>query len=318
MEQDVGLIGFGEAGRTFAVAGGWRALAHVFDVQTDDPAGRDAMLASYAGAAVMGVRFLEDAVSGVDLILSLVTADQALAVAQAAAQYMSAGAIFCDLNSIAPQTKQAAARAIEAAGGHYVDVAVMAPVDPARMAVPLLLSGAKADAAEARLIALGFTNTRVVGADVGRASSIKMIRSVMVKGIEALTAECMLAADAADVLDEVLASLDASEKAKPWGQRADYNLDRMLVHGLRRAAEMEEVVKTLEGLGTGAAMTRGTVARQRAIGALGFKHPADGLAAKIADIAHPNHAIPAHVGIPRDSTPTTQAFAGVTHKEGAA
>ena len=51
-------------------------------------------------------------------------------------------------------------------------------------------------------------------------------------------------------------------------ERADYNLDRMLVHGTRRAAEMEEVVKTLEALGTGSIMSRGTVARQRAIGSL--------------------------------------------------
>ena len=183
-------------------------------------------------------------------------------------------------------TKQAAARIIEAAGAHYVDVAVMAPVDPARLNVPLLLSGGQAEAAVVALSRLGFGKMRIVGDDVGRASAIKMIRSVMVKGVEALTAECILAADAADVRDEVLASLDASEKAKPWSERADYSLDRMLVHGLRRAAEMEEVVKTLEGLGTGADLTRGTVTRQRAIGSLGVKTPPVGLDAKIAVIAH--------------------------------
>jgi 3-hydroxyisobutyrate dehydrogenase-like beta-hydroxyacid dehydrogenase len=285
MEQEVGLIGFGEAGSTFACAGDWAAAAHVFDIKTDDAAARDAMLAAYADAGVLPARCLADALDGVPLILSLVTADQALAVAEAAAALIAPGALYCDLNSVAPQTKQAAARAIEAAGGDYVDVAVMAPVDPARLAAPLLLSGARAGETEGRLRTLGFTKTRVVGADVGRASSIKMIRSVMVKGIEALTAECVLAADAADVLDEVLASLDASDKTRPWEARADYNLDRMLVHGLRRAAEMEEVVKTLDGLGTGAAMTRGTVERQRAIGALGVKAPPEGLGAKIGVIA---------------------------------
>ena len=284
MEQEVGLIGFGEAGSTFARAGDWAEAAHVFDIKTDGAETRDAMLAAYAQAGVLPARFLEDALDGVGLILSLVTADQALAVAEAAAALIAPGALFCDLNSVAPQTKQAAARAIEAAGAHYVDVAVMAPVDPARLNVPLLISGTQAEVAQTRLATLGFGKSRVVGADVGRASSIKMIRSVMVKGMEALTAECVLAADNAGVLDEVLASLDASEKAKPWDVRADYNLDRMLVHGLRRAAEMEEVVKTLEGLGTGAAMTRGTVARQRAIGALGVKAPPDGLGAKIARI----------------------------------
>ncbi|WP_375195053.1 DUF1932 domain-containing protein [Sphingobium sp.] len=288
MEQEVGLIGFGEAGSTFAHAGGWGERAHVFDRKTGNGPEAPAMLDAYKAAHVLGARFLDDALSGVDLILSLVTADQALAAAGAAAECMAPGAIYCDMNSVAPQTKQQAAQLVEAAGGHYVDVAVMAPVDPARLAVPLLLSGGQAEEAAARLAALGFVKTRVVGDAVGRASSIKMIRSVMVKGIEALTAECVLAAEAAGVREDVLASLDASDKLKPWEERADYNLDRMLIHGIRRAAEMEEVVKTLEGLGTGAAMTRGTVKRQRAIGELGVKTPPEGLTGKIAYITLSN------------------------------
>ncbi len=281
MHQEVGLIGFGEAGSTFALAGEWGRSAFVFDIKAQHPETRTDIIAIYERARVQEVADLEALAHGASLILSLVTADQALLVAEATAKVIAPGALYCDLNSVAPQTKQAAARAIEAAGGHYVDVAVMAPVDPARLAVPLLLSGTRADDARDRLEALGFVNQRVVGATVGRASSIKMIRSVMVKGIEALTAECALAADAAGVLDEVLGSLDASEKARPWAERADYNLDRMMVHGLRRAAEMEEVVKTLEGLGTGAAMTRGTVERQRAIGMLGATVPPEGLVEKI-------------------------------------
>lgn len=295
MEQEVGLIGFGEAGSTFAIAGEWRARAHVFDCKTQDIAATDTMTSAYAEAHVLGARFLEDALSGVELVISLVTADQALALAEDAAECIAPGAIYCDMNSVAPQTKQAAAQAIEAAGGHYVDVAVMAPVQPARLSVPLLLSGAQAEEAAARLGALGFSNVRIVGEAVGRASSIKMIRSVMVKGIEALTAECVLAAEAAGVREEVLASLDASEKAGPWEKRADYNLDRMLVHGLRRAAEMEEVVKTLEGLGTGAVMTRGTVERQRAIGGLGVTAAPEGLEAKLGVVR--SIVMPAEAGI---------------------
>lgn len=285
MKQEIGLIGFGEAGRTFAQAGAWRAAVQVFDIKTDAIATRDAMLAAYSQAGVLPARFLEDALRGVSLVLSLVTADQAPAVAEAAAGLIAPRALYCDFNSVAPQTKQAAARAIEATGAYYIDVAVMGPVNPARLDVPLLLSGANAAEAEVQLRKLGFTRTRIVGAEVGRASSIKMIRSVMVKGMEALTAECVLAAEAAGVRGEVLASLDASDRAEPWAQRADYDLDRMMIHGLRRAAEMEEAVKTLEGLGTGAIMTRGTVERQRAIGGLGHGTPPDGLPAKIARIA---------------------------------
>ncbi|MHA6720786.1 DUF1932 domain-containing protein [Sphingomonas sp. RS6] len=283
MTDTIAMIGFGEAGATFARAGGWEASARVFDrkTDTDDAA---AMRDRYADAGVEGAATLAAALAGRPLVLSLVTADQALAAAEAAAPHLASGALYCDGNSVAPQTKQAAARTIEAAGGHYVDLAILSPVDPARLAAPLLVSGARAEAAAAMLAALGFQNISTAGDAVGRASSIKMIRSVMVKGIEALTAECLLAAETAGVRDAVLASLDASERARPWEARADYNLDRMMIHGLRRAAEMEEVIKTLEALGTGAEMTRGTVARQRAIGALGLGTPPDGLAPKLAAI----------------------------------
>ena len=88
-----------------------------------------------------------------------------------------------------------------------------------------------------------------------------MIRSVMVKGIEALTAEMMLAANAAGVADEVLASLGAG-----WQQRAEYNLERMVAHGARRAAKMEQAANTLEALGAEPVMTRGTIFRQAEMG----------------------------------------------------
>jgi len=159
---------------------------------------------------------------------------------------------------------------------------VLAPVNPARMKVPLLVSGPDATEAEAALTAVGFTNVRTVGADVGRASAIKLVRSVMVKGLEALTAEMMMAAHAEGVADEVLSSLDASEKTIPWASRADYNLDRMLVHGRRRAAEMDEAAEMLRSLGIPPLMTENTVAWQQALGELGIAPPPEGFEAKLA------------------------------------
>lgn len=280
----VGLIGFGEAGRTFASAGAWGVRARVYDRLTDAPSTRDAKQGDYRAAGVFGCATAAEAVGDAVVILSLVTADQASAVAEKAARFIANGALYLDLNSVAPETKRSAARLIEAAGGAYVDVAVMSPVQPAKLASPLLLSGPMAGEAATLLASLGFSEVRVVGELVGRASSIKMIRSVMIKGIEALSAECMFAASEAGVLDEVVASLDASWPGADWGRRADYNLDRMLIHGLRRSAEMEEVVRTLDDLGVGSDMSRGTVARQAAIGALGLKRPPDGLMEKIASV----------------------------------
>ena len=255
MAQTLALIGFGEAGSTFAAAGGWGQRAGVWDVLPARRAAAEALGLRVGGSA-------GEALAGAPLVLSLVTADRALDAARDCAPLLAPGALWCDMNSVAPGTKRAAAEAIAAAGGRYVDVAVLAPVHPARLGVPLLLAGAAAEEAETLLRAAGFGQVRIVGQAIGRASAIKMIRSVMVKGLEALTAEMMLAAEAAGVVDEVLASLDASEKALPWAARAAYNVERMVTHGARRAAEMAESAQTLRELGVEPIMTAGTVRRQ--------------------------------------------------------
>jgi len=279
------FIGFGEAGMAFAAGMPTRVLA--YDVKTSTRESRRAKIEDYES---LGVEWgpSSHVVSSGNLIFSLVTADNSLAAARDAARWIVPGALYCDMNSVAPETKRAAAEAIDSAGGRYADVAVMAPVYPSRRAVPLLVSGAHAgDAVEALTIS-GFSNVRSLPGGVGAASSVKMIRSVIVKGIEALTAECVLAAHQAGVVDEVLVSLDASKPEGTWAERANYNLDRMMVHGLRRAAEMEEVVKTLHALGVDASMTSGTVARQRAIGKLQLSDPPRDLAEKLSALVRGN------------------------------
>lgn len=261
-----------------AFAGGLAASG--YDRKLAYPATRAAKLADFATLHAEAVMTNREAVEGRAVILSLVTADQARAAAEETARSIAPGALFCDLNSVAPETKRHAAHAIEQAGGRYVDVAVMAPVHPLGRKVPLLVAGPHAEAGAEALTAIGFTNVRIVGESIGAASAIKMIRSVMVKGIEALTAECVLAAETAGVRDAVIASLDASPAPRGWAATADYNLDRMMLHGRRRAEEMREVVKTLDALGTGSAMTRATVERQDALARPGATVP-DGLAAKL-------------------------------------
>jgi 3-hydroxyisobutyrate dehydrogenase-like beta-hydroxyacid dehydrogenase len=252
----IALVGFGEAGSVFASAGNWAGKARGWDIL---PERREAM----AGCGVEAQPGPAEALAGAQLVLSLVTADAALSVAEDYAPYLEEGAIWCDMNSVAPQTKQKAAAAVEHHGGSYVDIAVMAPVNPPALHVPLFISGPEAEQAKRLLGGAGFSNTRMAGSEVGRASAIKMIRSVMVKGLEALTDECAAAARAAGVYDEVMASLDASERGWNWTQKAEYNRERMETHGTRRAAEMEQVAATLRALGVDPLMTEAAVIRQR-------------------------------------------------------
>ncbi|MCF6369262.1 NAD(P)-dependent oxidoreductase [Rhizobium halophilum] len=275
----IGFVGFGEAAHAFA--SGWQHTeardVRAYDVKLGDPKAAALVLERCREADVVPMKQIGRALHRVRLVLCLVTADQAFSAACAGADYLPSGALWLDANSCAPQTKQRAADVIERAGGSYVDVAVMAPVYPMRHQVPLLLSGPHAKEAAAAIEALGM-RPKVLGERVGDASSVKMLRSVIVKGLEALTAECLLAARRAGVEDAVLASLQSSDPGIDWRVRGSYNMERMMVHGARRAAEVEEVCETLRHFGLPDWMSRGTVEWQRAVASLGVDPGADDLA----------------------------------------
>lgn len=268
------LIGFGEAG--CALAEGWRAdlpalSIRAFDIKaaSTDNTVAAAMWDRYQAYGVVGSDAVRDTLKSACAVFSLVTADQAHEAAKDAAESIAPGSLFFDCNSCAPDTKRASAQVIEAAGARYVDTAVMAPIRPRLHKTPLLISGPHGEAALATLKAMGMNAQRVDG-DVGRASSVKMLRSVMIKGIEALTLESLLSARAAGVEEEVIASLDASMPGFGWAARAAYNLERVTTHGTRRAAEMREVAKTVDYLDLPPRMARAIADWQDEIGALGL------------------------------------------------
>lgn len=280
MSGAISFLGFGEAAQTFAGDERWRGAARGYDVKTDAPKLATMKGEDFARLGVRACSSAPEAIADAPIVLSLVTADQAGAAARAAAPHIARGALYVDMNSVAPATKRAAADAIEAEGGSYVDAAIMSPVKPAALSAPVLVSGAAAEAAEHALRELGFTSVRTVGAEVGRASLIKMVRSVMIKGVEAVTAECLMAAQAGGVLDDVINALGDG-----WNQQANYRLERILVHGLRRAAEMQEVEHTLRDLGVAPRMTQGAVAWQGELGALQISPAPVSLTEKLAAIA---------------------------------
>lgn len=247
----IAMIGYGEAGR--AVAEGWRserlaASLSSYDLKAGQAEHRDSFAAAWQAAGVVGHDRLEDALRGQTAVFCLVTAGEAVAAAEAARPHLEPGTLWFDGNSCSPGTKRRAATAISSAGGRYVDLAIMSPIRPKRHQTPMLLSGPFVDDALEVLSSLRM-NAVAAGTAIGDASSIKMLRSVMIKGIEALTAECLLAARRAGVEDAVLASLQRSDPGFDWTKRSAYNLERMRHHGARRAIEMLEVAATLRELG---------------------------------------------------------------------
>lgn len=253
----IAIIGFGEAGQIYAQDLARAASVRVWDKkfitgQSDWPG------AETEQAVVKPARSLADALDGAEFVLSLVTAGNALDVATQAAPLMQSGQLFLDFNSVAPDTKRAAAMAIREGAGDYLDVAVMAPVPPQRLQTPLLISGEAAVRAAVAFCAMG-CNARAVSKRIGEVSAIKMCRSVMIKGLEALTTECLSAAKQYGVEEAVIASLHASFPSLGWDDRLPhYFISRVAEHGVRRAEEMGEVVKTLQDAGVAALMSRAT------------------------------------------------------------
>lgn len=274
--ERLSFIGMGEAGS--AIVSGWgphvRSRVSAYDLKLDDARSALEITARCESLRIECLPTAGQAVTRSDIVFCTVTADQAVAAARTAADFLRKGTFWCDLNSCAPSSKLEAANIIETAGGRYVDIAVMAPVYPKLNMVPLLLSGPYAKEISPTLEALPML-PRIIDGPVGAASSIKMIRSVMVKGLEALTSECILAAVAAGVEQEVLASLTKSHPGTDWEGQGAYNFERAMVHGVRRAAEMEEVAKTLTDLGLPDDMSRATVSWQRRLSTTGLEAPSD-------------------------------------------
>ncbi|MCF8478913.1 MAG: DUF1932 domain-containing protein [Rhodospirillum sp.] len=271
----IALIGFGEAGQAFVKGWGASRAARTwaYDLKTDnvESAVRDAKRADYVSLGVTGCATPAEALDAAGVVVCVVTADQAGKAAEAAAKRIAPGTFYFDCNSCAPGTKRGNAEVIEAAGGRYVDTAVMAPVYPKMHKTPLLLSGPNAVEALTVLAALDMDNAKTVEGPVGSSSSIKMIRSVMMKGMEALFLECVLAGRRAGVDGMVLDSLDVTYPGFDFKAKAAHMMERAMTHGIRRAAEMREVALTVEDLGLGGVMASATADWEQRIGDLAIK-----------------------------------------------
>lgn len=262
LQWSIGLVGYGEVGRILAedlsACGVNTILA--YDTKLNGPDAESICV----HAQQYGVRLMSShaqLAAGSDLVISAVTAGQTLAVAVSSAPSFCAGSWFLDLNSASPGTKIKAAALIDAAGGHYVEGAVMTSVPPYRIRVPLMLGGAGAAELAPLLNELGFV-AKVASEKLGVASATKMCRSVMIKGFEAMVIESFTAARAYGVEDAVIASLAETFPAIDWEKQGSYFFQRVIEHGRRRSEEVREVAATVSEIGLTPWSAQGAAERQ--------------------------------------------------------
>lgn len=277
----LGIIGFGEVGGIFGRGlkdkNGVEAV-HAWDLKFASAEGASARAAASADGVTPA-----DSMAGLcdkaTWLISAVTASNTLAVAEDAARHLRPGSVFLDLNSASPGTKQRAAAAIEAAGGHYVEAGVMTSVPPYGIRVPMLLGGAQATELAGTLTSWGM-DAKVVSEKLGVASAIKMSRSIMIKGLEALVIEAYTNARAYGVEDHVLPTLQETFPQIDWSRQGAYFFSRVVQHGKRRAEEMRESANTVKEAGFTPLMAGATAEKQDWVAGLAREGVFEGLSSQ--------------------------------------
>lgn len=247
----IAIVGFGEVGRIF-----FEDLSDSHEIVAWDiafsipgsPASTNAVLTGVTTATSAS-----EAVTHADFVVSAVTAANTLAVAEAVAPGLEKDALFFDLNSAAPGHKQEAADVIHAAGGRYIEAALMSPIGPRRLNSPFMLGGPHAQefatAHCGKESDLKLDSAVVVSDKIGVAAATKLCRSVIVKGLESLFGESLLAARHYGVEKEVIESLNNILPEADWEPIASYFISRSLQHGTRRSEEMFEAARTVSEAG---------------------------------------------------------------------
>lgn len=257
------FIGFGEAAQH--ISRGLKAAGagpmQTYDILFDKPGDAGERLRKRAAEIGVVCRASHaEAVKGSDIVLSAVTAASSSDAARAAAAGLKAGQFYMDINSTSPAVKRTNSDVVTPTGARFVEAAVMESVPPHGHKVPILLAGTAAQQLVELLRPLGM-NVEAVGEKIGQASSIKMFRSVIIKGMEALMLESLYAAQEMGVTDRVLESLAGTYPGMDWPKAVDYLVGRTAQHGARRVAEMREVARTLRDMGHESLMAEATANR---------------------------------------------------------
>ena len=173
-----------------------------------------------------------------DLVLSAVIGDRAVEAAGAAAPFLRSGAVYLDVNTAPKSTMVEVARVIGQRAA-VIDCAILGLIASSGARVPLLLSGPDADVMAAFLNERG-CRARSIGGVVGDASSVKLLRSVVMKGLEALVTEAFVAAERQGLRTQVVDAL-ADLGQTPAETTVTTLLTTHLRHARRRSIEIDEV-----------------------------------------------------------------------------
>lgn len=183
-----------------------------------------------------------------DWVLSCVTGAQALPVAEQVAAHLARGAGLADLTTASPSVKRQAAAEVAKRGIRYVDTAIMGAISLNWVRTPLLAAGAGADEFRSLINAAGGKVQVIEGGVAGDAISLKILRSVFTKGMEALAVELLTSAEKQGVREKLYEQLSDIDQT-PLRSFIDMLVRTHVIHAKRRAHEVHDAQQELASQG---------------------------------------------------------------------
>ncbi len=268
--RSASFIGYGEFAHALATglsAAGVELQAYVRP--RADSTAAQARLERMRSAGVLETDALPEALASADVVIAAVPSSAATAVVEACAGHLSAGQLYVDPSSALPVAKRHAADLVSRSGAEYVDVAVLGTVVTSGARVPMLAAGVGAERWQDEGRASGLNVTAIAGA-AGDAALVKLLRSVYMKGRDALVLEMMLAARRHGVEESVLNSIGGPGEQVPFPSLAERVMCSLAVYAGRRADELADAASLVRDVGVEPLMAQAGESRLRLLAESGL------------------------------------------------
>lgn len=213
---------------------------------------------------------LHDTVHGATAIVAAVPASSAVAAVSECLHSIDEGCIYVDPAPLAPSAKEESAALIGSRGGLYVDAAVLGTVALDGSRVPTLVAGPGAAAWRDLVMPLGM-NVSLVEGPAGRASLVKLLRSVYMKGRDALILEMLVASRHYGLEQTILESIRGSGEQVPFPALASRVMCSLALHADRRADELAASAEVVRGAAVEPIVTSAGSERLRRVAELGLR-----------------------------------------------
>jgi 3-hydroxyisobutyrate dehydrogenase-like beta-hydroxyacid dehydrogenase len=272
----LGLVGYGEIGSTLGrgLRGAGLEIIASYDKYAFDGPYADLIQSRAKEAGVTLVHSNQELADAAELIFSVTPGSASLESAEAFAPCLTSRHIFTDFASATPKIKMGVAERLAGTGALLGDGSIEGT--PLHGYSMRMLSSGPADERVRDLLVPWGMQIEFVGEKLGTASGIKILRSVLIKGIEALTDEMLLAARRYGI-DEVVLASASKTLARPWMDTVESLMPSGVIHAKRRAEELEMSAEAVADAGIEPIMARAIAARLRWKEGLGLKDHFNGV-----------------------------------------